>query len=133
MNRNEIIEMFENQFKSETLFKLMNVQLVEMKDDYAILTVDCNDDTVSFMGSLYGGVITFAADVAMYAALISKGMEKVVTTDLNVHYLDRFEKNIARFEAQVLRRGKKMIMAEVNVYNSDNVLAAHCTGSFLKT
>lgn len=133
MTLQEIQKKLNQNFNSGTFFKLMDLKVVSLSQDKAVLTVACNQDTISFQGSLYGGVLSFAADVAIWAALVTRGFEQqVVTTDLNIHYLDRFEKGLARFEATILRRGKRMIMGEVNIYNNQNVLAAHVTGSFLK-
>ena len=120
-------------FKSRTFLKLMNLKLLSLKDDRATLSFDCNSDTVSLRGTLYGGVVAFAADVGIWAALVSEGLDQlVVTTDLNVHYLDRFEKGKVTVRAAILRRGKNMIIGEARLYNHKKILAAHVTGSFIR-
>lgn len=121
------------EFAETALFALMGLKIVKMGRGRAVLTVECNDQTLSHQGSLYGGVISCAADVAIWVALMSQGYtDKVVTTDLNVHYLDRFERGKASLEAVILRHGKRLIMGEVNLFNHKKILAAHVTGTFLK-
>lgn len=121
------------EFAETPLFRLMGLEVVRMGSGKAVLTVDCNADTLSHQGSLYGGIISCAADVAIWVALLSQGYKgKVVTTDLNVHYLDRFERGKARLETAILRHGKRLIMGEVNMFNHEKMLSAHVTGTFLK-
>ena len=127
------IKKINREFAATRLFALMGLTVVKMGAGKASLTVVCSADTLSHNGSLFGGVISCAADVAICVALLSQGYrDKVVTTDLNVHYLDRFERGKARLEAVILRHGKRLIMGEVNMFNHKNILAAHITGTFLK-
>lgn len=132
-NLSEIKKRLNERFAARTFFRLMNLKLLALKKDHAVLSFDCNDDTVSLRGTLYGGVIAFAADVGIWAALVSDGLDQlVVTTDLNVHYRDRFQAGRVRVEARVLRRGKSMIIGEARLFNHQKNLAAHVTASFLR-
>lgn len=115
------------------LLKLMGFSVSSFDNDKATLTIEANDNTLSPYGALYGGVISFAADIAIWNALLSRGESpRVATTDLNVHYLERFTKGTARFEARILKYGSRIIMGECDIFNQDNVLAAHATASFLR-
>lgn len=121
-------------FSRTKLFQLMDLKVTRMNHGKASLTLVCNKDTMSDQGSLYGGIISCAADVAIWVALLSLGHSgKVVTTDLNVHYLERFEKGRARLDAKILRHGKRLIMGEVEMFNHSKIMGAHITGTFLKS
>ena len=112
--------------------KMMGLYVEKFDEDRAVLRVDCNEKTMSRYGTLYGGVVSFAADVALWNALLTRGEHpRVVTTDLNVHYLDRFPEGHATIDARVLRYGKRLIICEAEMYNSKKVLAAHITGTFM--
>jgi uncharacterized protein (TIGR00369 family) len=133
MKKTDLKKKLNATFQTNPFLKLMEFQVESFQKDKAVLSVICNHDTMSFQGSLYGGVLSFAADVAIWAALLGTGFKgRVVTTDLTMHYLDRFEKGKALLEATILRSGKRMIMGEVNVYNHKRKLGAHATAGFLR-
>lgn len=120
-------------YKDPLFLRSMDLQVEHLNRDKAVLSIACNEHTLSTYGSLYGGVIGFAADIAIWNALLTRGDEpRVVTTDLNTHFLERFDEGRARFDAEILRYGSRMIMGECKVYNSKNNLAAHVTASFLR-
>ena len=120
-------------YQDPLFLRSMDLKVEMLKKDKAVLSMACNEHTLSGYGSLYGGIIGFAADIAIWNALLTRGDEPhVVTTDLNTHFLERFGKGRARFEATILRYGARMIMGECKVYNAKNNLAAHVTASFLR-
>lgn len=120
-------------YEKSLFLKAMELKVLALGEDTAVLELACNEHTVSPYGSLYGGVVSFAADIAIWNALLTRDEKPAVaTTDLNIHYLDRFTTGTARFEAKVLRYGSRMVIGETNIFNNQGVLAAHATASFLK-
>lgn len=133
MNSDELKQKLNANYAKIELLKTMGIRVESFDTDRAILTIACDDNTTSPYGSLYGGVVSFAADIAIWNALLTRGENpRVATTDLNVHYLERFPKGRARFEARILKYGSRLIIGECDVFNQDNVMAAHVTASFLK-
>ena len=114
-------------------FKHMDLQVESLTKDKAVLSLACNEHTLSPYGAMFGGVVSFAADVAIWNALLTRGENPhVVTTDLNMHYLERLSQGRVRFMAEILKYGTRIIIGECKIYNAKKVLAAHATASFLR-
>lgn len=84
-------------------------------------------------GGLQGGLLATLVDVVAgrAAALTLADGESVATADMNVRYLSAVTTGPAHATAQVLRRGKALVVVQVDVRDQGrDVLAAVATLSF---
>ncbi len=84
-------------------------------------------------GTVAGPVLMMAADAAMYAVVLAHIGEQLlaVTSNLNIHFLDKPKPTDVLAEARLLRLGRRLAVCEV-LLRSDGAdeLIAHVTGSY---
>jgi len=121
-------------YQKPLFLQSMDLRVESLAKDRAVLSVACNEHTLApIHGSLYGGIIGFVADIAIWNALLTRDdKQNVATIDLHTHFLEKFSKGRARFEAKILRYGARVIVGECKAYTARKVLAAHVTASFLR-
>jgi uncharacterized protein (TIGR00369 family) len=97
------------------------------------MEIPTRPDLANMRGALQGGLIATLIDVVA-GRLAYRGVERgssVATTDLNIHYLAPVVDGPARAQARVLRRGRRMIVLSVDVYDvATGQLAAASTITF---
>ncbi|MGC8617416.1 MAG: PaaI family thioesterase [Thermoplasmata archaeon] len=77
-----------------------------------------------------GGVICSLVDIAGGTAVLSTGKRNQVTTDLNINFLNPLSKSPARAVGEVIRKGRNICVAKVEVFDGDGKLCAYATGSW---
>jgi uncharacterized protein (TIGR00369 family) len=76
-------------------------------------------DRTNARGALQGGLIATLIDIVA-GRLAVRGLpsaESVATSDLTIHYLAPVVEGPARAQAKVLRRGKRSVVLQVEVYD----------------
>ncbi|MDR1702780.1 MAG: PaaI family thioesterase [Sporomusaceae bacterium] len=80
--------------------------------------------------SLHGGVILSLVDTAMGSACKNLS-RKITTLDLNINFIKRATPaGYLRVTAHVIHNGSKTMVAESEVYDSENRLIAKARGTF---
>lgn len=77
-----------------------------------------------------GGVICAMVDIAGGSAVLSVGKRNQVTTNLDINFLRPLAKSPAKAVGQVVRKGKNICFARVEVFDGDGTLCAYATGSW---
>jgi uncharacterized protein (TIGR00369 family) len=97
------------------------------------MEIPTRPDLANMRGALQGGLIATLIDV-VGGRLAYRGVEKgasVATTDLNIHYLAPVIEGPARAQGRVLRRGRRLVVLSVDVYDvATGQLAAASTITF---
>jgi len=84
-------------------------------------------------GTVAGPVLMALADLALYAAVLSKlgRVELAVTTNLNINFLRRPEPGDILAEAKLLKLGKRLAVGEVALFTAgDSEMVAHVTATY---
>ncbi len=89
---------------------------------------------VNSVGRAHGGALVSAAD-ALMANLAGppaddRGAQRVVTVDLQAHFLRAARGESLRLVAQLLRKGRRLSFAECRIFDREGVLVAHVSGSY---
>ncbi|MNR34424.1 Thioesterase superfamily protein [compost metagenome] len=80
---------------------------------------------------VHGGVTSSLLDTAMgIIAMIARPEEKVVTTNLNVHFVSPLYAGRLLVTAELVHQSRKMITAQGRVEDSEGNLGTMGTGSF---
>jgi uncharacterized protein (TIGR00369 family) len=83
------------------------------------MELDNKPDRTNARGALQGGLIATLIDIVA-GRLAVRGLpsaESVATSDLTIHYLAPVVEGPARAQAKVLRRGKRSVVLQVEVYD----------------
>jgi uncharacterized protein (TIGR00369 family) len=77
-----------------------------------------------------GGVICSMVDIAGGAAVLSVNKKNQVTTDLHVNFLSPISESPARAVGEVIKKGRNICVAKVEVFDGKGKLCAYATGSW---
>jgi uncharacterized protein (TIGR00369 family) len=111
---------------------LLGMELVDMEADGAAVELEADDRHLNLHGTVHGGTIASLIDTAMGAAVRREdtGDDAPVTIEMKVTYLRPARPGRLRAEAAIRRRGKRIVIAEVDVYDADGEAVAHGIGTF---
>jgi len=89
------------------------------------VTVECRmrKELLNFAGVLHGGVTATLADVAVGQALIQRG-HKTTTVELKINYLRPITGSKVTARSHLLRIGKTLSTARVDIFDDKKSLAA---------
>ena len=112
--------------------ELMGLEVVDGDGDSATIELEADHRHLNPHGTVHGGVIATLVDSAMGSAVLREdtGDEAPVTIEMKVTYLEPARPGRLRAEATVRRRGKRIIIAEVDVTDDEGTAVAHGIGTF---
>jgi uncharacterized protein (TIGR00369 family) len=119
--------------------KIFGFEILEIKNGYARIHVPFREEFVGdFLNGLWhGGIIASIADSAAGIAastVLTDARDKLNTIDLRIDYLSGAIKEDLYAEAELLKVGKRIIKADVKLYQKSKgtVAIARCAFSLLK-
>lgn len=111
----------------------LGIKVVSMSDGAARLRLPFHDDFLRPGGTISGPVLMGLADLAMYAAVLSRiGLvETALTVTLNITFLRRPQPADMVADAKLFKLGKRLAMGEVGLYrDGDSEMVAHVTSTY---
>ena len=114
------------------LGELLGLDVVRADADAAEVRLDADERHLNGHGTVHGGAIATLVDTAMGAAVFrdDTGDDAPVTIEMKVTYLEPAAAGRLTASATVRRRGKRIIIAEVDVRNESGDAVAHGIGTF---
>jgi len=93
-------------------------------------------EALGFTGSLHGGAIATMVDLACALAAVGisgfdPARETMVTSDMHVRYLGRPRTDSVIAKADVVKRGRQLIVVTCDVVDDDEHLVAHADFSMM--
>jgi len=111
----------------------LGVSVLSIGDGEARLRLPFRDDCLRPGGTISGPVLMGLADLAMYAAVLSRigVVENALTVTLNITFLRRPAPANVIAHAQLFKVGKRLAMGEVALYREgDHDMVAHVTSTY---
>jgi uncharacterized protein (TIGR00369 family) len=111
----------------------LGIKVEQLDRGVARLRVPFRDDFLRPGGTISGPVLMAAADLALYAAVLSLigPVELAVTSNLNINFLRRPHPGDIIAEARILKLGKRLAVGEVSLYpDGEEELVAHVTATY---
>jgi uncharacterized protein (TIGR00369 family) len=111
------------------LHDLLGLEMVEIGEDHAVLSMPIRPQAFNSTGNLHGGAIATLIDVAAGTAAargsgFEPGRQSLVTADLHVRYLGRPHGDVVYARAQVVKAGRQLIVVDCRVTDvEDRVIA----------
>ncbi|GLZ13965.1 hypothetical protein Acsp04_42000 [Actinomadura sp. NBRC 104425] len=115
---------------STPLHRLLALEMVEIGERHAVLSMPVRPEAFNSTGNLHGGAIATLIDVAAGTAAargsaFKPGEQSLVTADLHVRYLGRPHGDTVFARAEVLKAGRRLVIVECRVTDvEDRVIAA---------
>lgn len=129
-----LLEKLRERFSHHPLHRFLGIRLVSLEPDRCVVEADITPATDNGSGTIHGGVIAILADVAVAGALATSFAGKMgfATSNLSVHYLRR-ARDLARASAVVLKKGSKVCVAQVEIFDASGRLCATAMSDYVLT
>ena len=129
-----LLESLRGRFSQHPLHRFLGIELVSLEPDRCTVEAAIGPSTDNGSGTIHGGVIAILADVAVAAALATNfdGKMGFATSNLSLHYLRR-ARDVARASAVILKKGSKVCVASVEVYDGRGILCATAMSDYVLT
>ena len=117
-------EFIKNHFNTLPYFKFMHATVLETSHGYAKVAIPVRTEYSNTYGIAHGGIVTSLVDMVSGVALRTLKL-RIVTIEVTTNYFKTValdDELIA--EAQLVQEGRKILHADVNVFNQDKVLVA---------
>ena len=121
-------EIMEVRNQTNAFARSIGLGLTFLEEGHAVTEMEITENQLNPIGSVHGGCLYTAADVAAGGAAISFG-DVVTTVDSSFRYL-RPGLNTTRIKADAVavKHGKRLTVIQVNVFNQNDTLL--CSGTF---
>ncbi|WP_019633692.1 PaaI family thioesterase [Actinomadura atramentaria] len=116
-------------FQASPLNAMLDLEITELGEGYAVVTMPVTDDALNHAGTPHGGAIATLIDQAAGTAAARAGgldptVQTLVTVDLHVRYLARARGAAVHARAEVLKVGRQLITVECKVTDDGGALVA---------
>jgi len=120
--------------KTTPYLKLLGIELVEITEEKAVMSLEMQEKLRQPYGLLHGGATASLIDTAMaFAVIAALGTEdKATTVDLTVQYLRPHTEGKIVCTAKVLRAGKRLLFLSAEVVNEQGKLTATALSNYTK-
>ena len=107
-------------------YLLLNMKIDEVKEGSARLTMKVGEKHLQFLKTVHGGAIASLADsAAAWATVGSAGVNAVpVTVEMKINFLVPVESGCLIAEAQIVHKGMKTTLSDVEVKDDKGRLIA---------
>lgn len=116
----------EHLMKSNRFRELLGVQIEDIKDGSAVLTLPFHEKLLQSANMIHGGVFSVLVDSAIGTAIRSVLDENVlaVTAEMNVNYLRPAMKGTIRAVGKVIHRGNTLAVGTADIFHENGKLLA---------
>jgi uncharacterized protein (TIGR00369 family) len=127
MDEQEIMEQLVNR---DTFMNYVGIRTKILEEGKAESILNLENKHMRLGNFVNGGVICSLVDIAGGTAVLSASKKNQVTTDLHINFLYPLSKTPARAVGQVIRKGRNICVAKIEVFDGDGKLCAYATGSW---
>jgi acyl-CoA thioesterase len=106
--------------------RMLGIVIDSVEPGRAQLSVEVRKDLLQLAGVMHGGAIASLIDTAVAFAILgaSPPDARFTTVEMKVNYLSAIRRGRVTADARLIRDGRRIIVAECDVFNSDGKLAA---------
>lgn len=113
------------------MFRYIGAKIILLERGRAVVEIPYKPELTRRGGVLHGGIIMTAIDFTggLAALTVNDGIDQV-TQELKVNFLEPMYKGPFKVEGKVIRKGRSIIVAEVEFRDAEGVLGAKGLGSW---
>jgi len=123
-----------NDLAEGSFWKLVDMDVDYLEDGKAIVRIPVSQKHRQVYGQVHGGVIASMLDSAI-AVVVNQQIgpdEGANTVELKVNYLRAAMGNSLRAEAEIIKFGRTLIVADARCYDEDDRLLAYASGTYYR-
>jgi len=130
----DLKERLSDRLRSHHLSAMLHPTIEEVGLDLCVMKMPFRREISNGHGSVHGGLLATLADSAMAFALSTNfdGEMPFATADLTIHYFKRAETDVTA-RARVVKKGKRINVGIIDLYDTGGDLLATVLTSFLLT
>ncbi|RKN84180.1 PaaI family thioesterase [Paenibacillus ginsengarvi] len=114
-----------------TFWEELGCVLVRAEPGITVVTLDAGSRHLNGIGILHGGVHASLLDNTMgITAMVARPNDKIVTTNLNVHYLSPLGPGPVTVTAELIHESRKMVTVFGKIEDESGRLGSWGSGSF---
>ena len=113
-------------FETNHFPRLLGIEIDTIEPGRAVLSVEVRKELKQLQGVMHGGAIASLIDTAVAFAIIgvSEPEDRFTTVEMKVNYLSAIRAGRVTAEARLIRDGRRIIVAECDVFDDKGRLAA---------
>jgi acyl-CoA thioesterase len=113
-------------FETNHFPRMLGFELDSIEPGRAVLSVEVRKDLTQLQGVMHGGAIASLIDTAVAFAIVggSEPRARFTTVEMKVNYLRPISKGRVTADARLIRDGRRIVVAECDVHDSEGRLAA---------
>ncbi|MEW6125479.1 MAG: PaaI family thioesterase [Acidobacteriota bacterium] len=122
----EKFKAIQERFELNHFPRLMGIKIDEIEKGRARLSLDVNETHRQLAGVMHGGAIATLIDTAVAMAIVgvSEPGDKFTTVEMKVNYLSPIVEGHIVAEARLIRDGRRIVVADCDVFDPQGKLAA---------
>lgn len=122
----EILQKIREKFETNTFPRSLGIELDSIGNGRARLSLEVTKQHLQLAGVMHGGAIATLIDTAVAFAIVgvSDASARFTTVELKVNYLSAIHEGRVVAEARLIRDGRRIVVAECDLFDSDGQLAA---------
>jgi len=127
-------EHIQRTFESVPFARFLGIELVELERGKAVLCLSVRDDFMRNGGVWHGGVTASLIDTAAAFVIMTVLLPEQTTTtvDLTIHYLRPLIEGNATARARIVRSGRRIIVASVDVFDDAERMVATALTTYIR-
>ncbi|MBV9957143.1 MAG: PaaI family thioesterase [Acidobacteria bacterium] len=121
-------------FAAVPFARVLGIELESVERGEAVVRLEIRDELRQNHGIIHGGVTASLIDTAAAFVIMTQLEEGQTTTtvDLTIHYLRPLVRGSATARARIVRGGRRIIIAAVDVYDDAKILAATALTTYIR-
>lgn len=110
---------------------LLGIELVEIDNGRAVMTIEVSEQHHNPMGTLHGGVMCDVSDLAMGHAMATTLVEDELftTVEIKLNFLKPIWQGKLRAVGTVMKRGTSTALLSCQIYDNKDSLVAYATST----
>ncbi|MDQ0888468.1 uncharacterized protein (TIGR00369 family) [Paenibacillus sp. V4I9] len=114
-----------------TFWGFLGCEFVSVQDNIITIALEAKTHHLNPIGIVHGGVLSSLLDNAMgIVVMMARPEDKVVTTNLNVHFVAPLYEGRLLVTAELVHQSRKMITTQGRVVDREGNLGTIGTGTF---
>lgn len=126
--KDDRVSWLREQSRTEPIASFLNMELAELSEGYARVTIKVVEDYQNFHGVTFGGIIMALADQAFAYASNSLAYPSVASHFSTYFIAGARTGDELTAECRVIKSGKRAGFSDVTIINQENRLIAKATG-----
>ena len=120
MKTNEYLQIVQKGLEAQPFAKMMGFQAEDAGEGYAVVSCARRPDMLQQTGIFHGGAAAAICEAAAgYAALtVLPENQSVVGVEYKINFLRALTADKVLAKAQVIKRGRQLVIVEVDAYNA---------------